>query len=56
MGSLPKELNEKWKAEHYRTSEKEFERVAIEGQSTGGPSFFKTAEVEEKKEAEKATA
>mmetsp|Transcript_37879 Transcript_37879/g.56694 ORF Transcript_37879/g.56694 Transcript_37879/m.56694 type:complete len:598 (-) Transcript_37879:316-2109(-) len=56
MGSLPKELNEKWKSEHYRTSEKEFERVAIEGQSTGGPSFFKTAEVEEKKEAEKATA
>ena len=45
MGDLPKILNEKWKEQHKKRSEEEFKRVAAEGQSAGGPSFFKTAEV-----------
>ena len=46
MGNLPAILEEKWKTEHKRTAEKAFERVALEGQKSGGPSFFKTAEIE----------
>lgn len=45
MGDLPKTLNEKWKEQHKKSSEEEFERVAAEGQDAGGPSFFSNAEV-----------
>mmetsp|Transcript_20596 Transcript_20596/g.26641 ORF Transcript_20596/g.26641 Transcript_20596/m.26641 type:complete len:580 (-) Transcript_20596:2242-3981(-) len=46
MGDLPKVLAEKWEAEHKRTAESAFDKVAVEGQKSAGPSFFKTAETE----------
>jgi len=43
MGELPAKLEEKWRVEHEISSEKVFERVAREGQTTTGPSFFQKA-------------
>jgi len=44
MGELPAQLEEKWRKEHKVSAEKQFERVAKEGQGPVGPSFFATAE------------
>jgi len=44
MGELPAKLEEKWRKEHKVSAEKQFERVAKEGQGPAGPSFFATAE------------
>mmetsp|Transcript_24950 Transcript_24950/g.36622 ORF Transcript_24950/g.36622 Transcript_24950/m.36622 type:complete len:582 (+) Transcript_24950:89-1834(+) len=46
MGDLPSELEKKWKVEHFKTAEEAFERVAVEGQSVAGASFFQKAETE----------
>jgi len=46
MGDLPNFLVSKWKVEHEKTAEEAFARVAIKGQQSSGPSFFKTAENE----------
>jgi len=43
MGTLPKELEDRWKTEHFERSEKEFDRVEREGQRAAGPSFFEKA-------------
>ena len=45
MEDLPKALAEKWEAKHVEASEEAFARVAVEGQSVSGPSFFKKYEV-----------
>ena len=39
-------LAEKWEAEHKRTTEPAFNKVAGEGQKSAGPSFYKTAETD----------
>ena len=39
------DLELKWRTEHFKTSEDAFARVAAEGQSVAGPSFFKKAEI-----------
>lgn len=43
MGELPAQLEEKWKKVHVESAEKEFERVAAEGQDVAKPSFFGVA-------------
>jgi zeaxanthin epoxidase len=45
MGDLPERLVEEWRERHVKSSQEAFDRVAREGQSTAGPSFF--AKVEE---------
>lgn len=47
MNELPKLLEERWRKTHEETAEIAFERVAKEGQSTAGPSFFQKATTEE---------
>lgn len=44
MGSLPQSLERDWRAKHKVASEAAFERVAREGQSSSGPSFFAAVE------------
>lgn len=39
------DLETKWRTKHFKTSEDAFARVAAEGQSVAGPSFFKKAEI-----------
>mmetsp|Transcript_1855 Transcript_1855/g.2557 ORF Transcript_1855/g.2557 Transcript_1855/m.2557 type:complete len:590 (+) Transcript_1855:91-1860(+) len=46
MGDLPAKLEAKWKAEHEKSAEIEFARVAKEGQKSAGPSFFQKANAE----------
>lgn len=46
MGDLPAKLEAKWKAEHEKSAEAEFARVAKEGQKSAGPSFFQKANAE----------
>ena len=48
MEKLPAQLEEIWQAKHFEDAEKAF--AAVEGgqKIESGPSFFKTAEVEEK--------
>jgi len=43
MGGVPKALETKWKEKHRKGAEAAFDRVAKEGQSVGGPSFFEKA-------------
>lgn len=45
MKELAAVLEERWKANHFKTAEEAFERVAVEGQSAAGPSFFKKADI-----------
>lgn len=45
MKELAAALEAKWKTNHFKTAEEAFERVAVDGQSAAGPSFFKKAEV-----------
>jgi len=51
MGDIPKNLEAKWKKEHFATAEEAFARVAVEGQAAAGPSFFEKAKVEENRVA-----
>jgi hypothetical protein len=43
MKELPAELEKKWKNQHFEDAEAAFKKVASEGQSTTGPSFFQKA-------------
>mmetsp|Transcript_7850 Transcript_7850/g.10759 ORF Transcript_7850/g.10759 Transcript_7850/m.10759 type:complete len:606 (-) Transcript_7850:126-1943(-) len=52
MENIPSELETRWKTKHFESAEKEFARVAVEGQSSAGPSFFKKAEEESSKAKE----
>jgi len=45
MKEIAADLEEKWRTKHFEASEEVFARVATEGQTASGPSFFKKAEV-----------
>lgn len=45
MREIAADLETKWRTRHFEASEDEFARVATEGQSAAGPSFFKAAEI-----------
>ena len=40
MGDLPAQLEAEWKQRHKVSAEAAFEKVAVDGQGTVGPSFF----------------
>ena len=44
MGDLPQRLEAAWRTRHREASEAAFKRVAAEGQSAAGPSFFAKVE------------
>ena len=45
MPEIAADLEAKWKKTHFKDAESAFDRVAVEGQSAAGPSFFKKAEI-----------
>jgi len=49
MKEIAADLEEKWRTKHFEASEEVFARVATEGQTASGPSFFKKAERSEER-------
>lgn len=49
MKDIPTALESKWRTEHFASAEEAFEKVARDGQTAAGPSFFSKSSTEDKK-------